>query len=105
MARRNAKKTRTTPTTKQVVDAKTAESAKEEPTAPSSGTYGWVLKLVAAVAGLAVTYFLRQLDVDIVRAAHYISRNDVTEHLRFNVTCAPLRVRWCRLWPLGAIKC
>ncbi|POM58056.1 hypothetical protein PHPALM_37348 [Phytophthora palmivora] len=93
MARKNAKKVKT-PTasmTKEVVNAKTEAKAEEEPAPPATGTFGWVLKLVAVAAAVAVTYYLRQLDIEIVRAAHYIARTDVTEHLRFNVTCAPMK--------------
>ncbi|GMF29603.1 unnamed protein product [Phytophthora lilii] len=92
MARKNAKKvSKPAATTKQVAVADSAPKT-EEAAAPVSGTYGWVLKLLAVAAALAVTYFLRQLDVEVVRAAHYIARSDVTEHLRFNVTCAPMKV-------------
>ncbi|KAF1794166.1 Prolyl 4-hydroxylase, alpha subunit [Phytophthora cactorum] len=93
MVRKNAKKakTPTAPTTKQVVDAKTEVKKQEEPAPPASGSFGWVLKIIAVVAAVGVTYFLRQLDVEIVRAAHYIARTDVTEHRRFNITCAPMK--------------
>ncbi|EGZ20376.1 hypothetical protein PHYSODRAFT_350543 [Phytophthora sojae] len=93
MARKNAKKVKApASTTKEVAaTSKTEVKKEEEPAAPELGTYGWVLKLFAVGAAMAVTYYLRQLDVEIVRAAHYIARTDVTEHLRFNVTCSPLR--------------
>ncbi|KAL3661002.1 hypothetical protein V7S43_014018 [Phytophthora oleae] len=92
MARKNPKKVKASATTKQVVEANTeAKQQEEEPAPPATGTFGWVLKLVAVVAAVGVTYFLRQLDVEIVRAAHYIARTEVTEHLRFNVTCAPMK--------------
>ncbi|KAL4175440.1 hypothetical protein KRP22_000406 [Phytophthora ramorum] len=91
MARKNAKKARAPPATKQVVDTKSEAKKDEETATPASGTYGWVLKLLSVGAAVAVTFYLRQLDIEVVRAAHYIARTDVTEHLRFNVTCAPMK--------------
>ncbi|KAI9905540.1 hypothetical protein PsorP6_013467 [Peronosclerospora sorghi] len=60
----------------------------------ASGVYGWALKLLAVLAGLVVTYYIRQLekrDFKLIHAARYISRNDVTDYLRFNVTCASVK--------------
>lgn len=98
MVRKNAKKVKTpaaSSTTKEVVNAKN-EAKKEELAPPAeAGAYGWILKLLAVGVAVAVTYYMRQLDeMKLVRAAHYISRNDVMEHLRFNITCDPMLVRW-----------
>ena len=66
---------------------------EEEDMSPTTGIYGWTLKLLAVVMAMAVTYYLRD-SMDLKnRAAHYIARTDVTKHLRFNLTCAPMEVR------------
>uniref|UniRef100_M4BJF2 Uncharacterized protein n=1 Tax=Hyaloperonospora arabidopsidis (strain Emoy2) TaxID=559515 RepID=M4BJF2_HYAAE len=95
MARKNAKnvKPSSPSATKEVVNqdkkkqATTKIEEEEGFSAPASGVYGWVVKLLAVVAALAVTYYLRELDQETVRVARYISRKEVTDHLRLNVSC------------------
>ena len=101
MARKNAKnvKPSSPPATKEVVNqdkkkqATTKIEEEEGFSAPASGVYGWVVKLLAVVAALAVTYYLRELDQETVRVARYISRKEVTDHLRLNVSCTSTLVR------------
>ncbi|KUF93372.1 Dynein light chain Tctex-type 1 [Phytophthora nicotianae] len=58
MARKNAKTVKKPATTKQVVDANTEVKKQEEPAAPTTGTFGWVLKIIAVVAAVGVTFCL-----------------------------------------------
>lgn len=66
---------------------------KEELGSLITGLCGWIVALLAVVVAVAVTYYLDKLDLKFTRSGHYISRSDVTPHLRFNVTCASLSVR------------
>ena len=96
MARKNAKplKPSAPSTTKDVgrTEKKPKKPTDGEELAPS-GVYGRILKLLAVVAAMAVTYYFRQLDSEAARFARYIPRKDVTDRLRLNVTCVSSRVR------------
>ncbi|CAI5712014.1 unnamed protein product [Peronospora effusa] len=93
MGMKNASKVKTpAPLNKEKKKKEKNIKKKKDDASPTTGIYGWTLKLLAVVMAVVVTYYLRELDnMDLKsRAAHYISRTDVTNHLRFNVTCAPL---------------